>query len=467
MVYLGSARTISNKNVFLAPYPMLRARYSLGPAGQALHSGGAFQQIIAILVKYSSISMQKALQITILLLIMAILPSCYLTRALKYKNFDLKDINKFDTDTLKASTLPFHFIQSDQLSPYKTYLDTNLATSQSFSFLVIRNDSILYENYWDQVNTNTLLPAFSVAKSFVATLVAIAHADGMIKSLNEPVTNYIPELLKNDQRFSLITIQHLLDMRSGIKSNEDYYNPNSDVLKLGFGNNIWSQIKKLKIEKPSGGELDYISVNTQVLAIVLERATGMKIQQYLQDKIWQPLGMESNATWNIDSKKRRMVRAFCCINATTKDYAKLGRLYLHNGVWNGTQILPSYWVNNTTNIDTMVTYEGYKNQWWSNEYSYSFKDSLEALTFLRKTPHCEPTVFVYNQKENKEKGIPAKKRYLVYYLKPMYHAEGLLGQYIYVYPAKNLIIVRTGHYWSHKKFQAADHFIYEIGEKYF
>ncbi len=411
--------------------------------------------------------MKKVLQIAIFTLISLILQSCYLTRAIKYKNFDLKDLYKFDTDTLKASTQPFHFIQSDKVSPYKTYLDTNLAKSQSFSFLVIRNDSILYENYWDKVNSNTLLPAFSVAKSFVSTLVAIALKDGKIKSLSEPFTNYIPELLIRDKNFAKITIQHLLDMRSGIKSSEDYYNPNSDVLKMGFGNNIFNHIKHLKLEGPPGGELDYKSVNTQLLAIILERATGVKIQQYIQEKIWEPLGMESNATWNIDSKKRRMVRAFCCINATTKDYAKLGRLYLNDGVWNGVQLLPESWVNATTYIDTMVTYEGYKNQWWSNEYSYSFKDSLEALSFLRKTPHCEPSIFVYNQKENKEKGIPAKKRFIVYYLKPMYHAEGLLGQYIYVYPKKNLIIVRTGHYWQHNKYQAADHFIYELGEKYF
>lgn len=394
------------------------------------------------------------------------LPSCYLSRAIKYRNFELKALNDFLADTLKASSKPFHFIESTQPHPYKTFLDTTLANSQSFSFLVIRNDSIIYENYWQEVNKRTLLPTFSVTKSFVSTLIAIAWKEGKIKSLSEPVTNYIPELYKADPRFFSITIQHLLDMRSGIKSNEDYYNPQSDVLKMGFGSNIWSQIKKLKIEKPPG-EFDYKSVNTQVLAIVLERATGKKTQDYMQEKLWEPLGMESHATWNIDSKKHRMVRAFCCINAISRDYAKLGRLFLNNGNWEGEQLLPQGWVSATTCIDSMVLSEGYKNQWWSNEYSYGFKDSLEALNFLRKTPHCEPTVYVYNQKENKEKGIPAKKRYIVYYLKPMYHAEGLLGQYIYVYPAKNLIIVRTGHNWANKKFPAADHFIYDIGEKYF
>jgi CubicO group peptidase (beta-lactamase class C family) len=410
--------------------------------------------------------MKHVLKVVSVGVVLFTLSSCYLTRAIKHRNFELKSLSDFDYDTLKASTHPFHFIESNQPYVYKTFLDTSLAHSNSFSFLVIRNDSILYENYWEGVNEETLLPTFSVAKSFVSTLIAIAVKDGKIKNLNEPVTNYIPELLKSDKRFFSVTIQHLLDMRSGIKNNEDYYNPTSDVLKMGFGNNIWALIKKLKIEKPPG-EFDYKSVNTQLLAIVLERATGKKTQEYIQEKLWQPLGMESYATWNIDSKKRRMVRAFCCINAITRDYAKLGRLFLKNGNWNGTQLLPEAWVTATTHIDSMVYSQGYKNQWWSNEYSYSFKDSLEALSFLKKTPHCESTIYVYNRKENKEKGITAKKSFLVYYLKPMYHAEGLLGQYIYVYPKKNLIIVRTGHNWSHRKFSAADHFIYEIGEKYF
>ncbi len=398
---------------------------------------------------------------------MSSLSSCYLFKAIKYKNFELKYINDFITDTIQKPGTSFYFKQASSTPAYlKTMLDTNLANSNTFSFLVIRNDTILYENYWEGVNQTTLLPSFSVSKSFISTLIAIAWKEGYIKHLYEPITHYIPELLKRDQRFANITIQHLLDMRSGIKSDENYYNPSSDVLKMGFGNNIWNQIKKLKIEKPPG-DFEYKSVNTQLLAFILERATGKKTQDYFYQKIWKPLGMESYATWNIDSKKHRMVRAFCCLNATTRDYAKLGRLYLENGVFEGVQLLPAEWVTCTTQIDSMVLSQGYKNQWWSNEYSISFRDSLQALNYIRKTPHCEPNIFVYNRKEDKERGIKAARIYYVYYLKEAYHAEGLLGQYIYVHPKKNLIIVRTGHYWQHKKHAAADHFIYDIGEKYF
>ena len=399
------------------------------------------------------------------ILLICFMQSCYLFKAIKYKDFALKDINKFETDTLKASSHPFQFYPAGE-SPFKTYLDTNLAQSQTYSFLVIRNDSILYENYWEGLNQQSLLPAFSVAKSFVSTLIGMALKDGFIKSLQEPITQYIPELLKRDKRFGKITIQQVMDMRSGIKSSEDYYNPNSDVLKMGFGSNLWSLIKRIKIEKDPGS-FEYKSVNTQILSIILERATGKKTQDYMQEKIWEPLGMEANATWNIDSKKHNMVRAFCCINAITRDYAKLGRLFLNDGVWDGVNLLPDQWVTQSTHVDTMINNEGYKNQWWSNAYSYAFKDSLKAVDFINTTPNSEQAIYIRNIKADPKKNKPASKWYIVYVLKEVYHAEGLLGQYIYVNPKKNLIIVRTGHYWSHNKFGAADHFIYDVGEKYF
>lgn len=410
--------------------------------------------------------MKKGFQIISFLLFFFQLQSCYLYKAIKYKNFDLKDLNDFAIDTMKASKTPFHFKEASSAHYYKTFLDTSLVNSNSFSFLVIRNDTILYENYWEGTGKDNLFPTFSVSKSFVSTLVSIALMDGNIKSLQDPVTNYIPELLKSDKDFAKITIQHLLDMRSGIKNNEDYYNPSSDVLKMGFGTNIWRLIKRIKIER-APGTFDYKSANTQVLAIAIERATGKKIQHYLAEKLWGPLGMESDATWNIDSEKHRMVRAFCCINATMRDYAKLGRLFLNDGNWNGVQLLPNDWVSQSTHVDTMIANRGYKNQWWSNEYGHSFKDSLQAVAYMNKTRLAEKRIVVRETKEDKMKGIPAKKSFIVYTFKEAYHAEGLLGQYIYINPKKNLIIVRTGHNWVHRKFIAADHFIYEVGEKYF
>jgi CubicO group peptidase (beta-lactamase class C family) len=391
------------------------------------------------------------------ILTVSMLQGCYIHRAYKYRNFELKDINKFDTALLPASTAPFYFKQgsNSQYPKLKPTLDSILANTSTYAFLVIKNDSILYEKYFDGLNDSILYPSFSVAKSFVATLVAIAHEAGSIKSLHEPITNYLPSLLKRDERFSKITIQHLLDMRSGIKSSEEYENPFSDVLKMGFTKNITPKALNVSIET-APGKNDYKSVNTQLLGLIIENATGKKLQQYMQEKLWQPLGMDSDATWNIDSRNHETVRAFCCINATARDFAKLGRLYLKNGNWNGQQIVSENWVNNTISIDTMAKYGGYKNQWWSSPVRTFFDDSLQAVQELNLHPG-NATLSVVNNNEN-------KKNYRVYYRNGAYHAEGILGQYVYVHPKNNVIIVRLGHYWQHPMYYA-ENLIYMIGEE--
>lgn len=370
------------------------------------------------------------------------LSSCYVSRAYKYRKFKLEDVAKQPSLLLEKAIVPYHYAYSKTVNKsLNSFLDSNLANSYTYSFLVIKNDSILYEKYFGGIDTGTLQPSFSVAKSFISTLVAIAFEEGKIKDLQEPITNYIPFLLKNNKSFSNITIQHLLDMSSGIKSNEDYGNPFSDVLKLGFTKNMKGKLKKLKIETAPGKQ-DYKSVNTQLLALIVEQATGKKIQDYMVEKIWHPLGMETTATWNIDSKRNNVAKAFCCINATTKDFAKLGSMFLHKGYWNGHQIVSSSWVNNTVNGDTLRKYEGYKNQWWAGSTAEYFTDSLKAVAYS-KANQC-PRVFVYITKEN-------KKYFGVSCEQIPYYAQGILGQFVYVDPKKNLVVVRLGHYWKHPK----------------
>lgn len=395
--------------------------------------------------------------VLMLSLAFAILQGCYIHRAYKYRNFDLKDISKFDTAFLPASTKPFYFKEGSE-SRYpklKPTLDSLLENTYTYAFLIIKNDSIMYEKYFDGLNDSMQYPSFSVAKSFVSTLVAIAQEEGSIKSLQDPITIYLPSLLKRDERFSKITIQHLLDMRSGIQSSEEYENPFSDVLKLGFTKNITANTLKLSIEKNPGNDT-YKSVNTQLLGLIIEQATGKKLQQYMHEKLWQPLGMESNATWNIDSRKHEKVRAFCCINATARDFAKLGRLYLNKGNWDGKQIVSQNWVNNTVSNDSMIHYGGYRNQWWSAPVRREFTDSLEALQFAKL--HASTATMSSN------KNSAGQKSYRVYYRNGAYHAEGILGQYVYVQPENNVIIVRLGHYWQHPMYYA-ENLIYMIGEE--
>ena len=154
--------------------------------------------------------------------------------------------------------------------------------------------------------------------------------------------------------------------------------------------------KRLKTEP--GTDFEYVSGSPQILGLVLERALKNKsISKYFQEKIWSQIGMEYDASWSIDKKKNGLEKTFCCINARTRDFAKIGRLYLNNGNWNGKQIVSENWVKQSTKIDTekgSVSY--YQYQWW----------------------------------------LPT--------LSGDYMAEGILGQFIYVNPSKNLIIVRLG-----------------------
>jgi CubicO group peptidase (beta-lactamase class C family) len=322
-------------------------------------------------------------------------------------------------------------------------LDSVLADTYTAAFLIIRNDSIIYEKYFDGFGEQSLLPSFSVAKSFVGTLVGIASDEGKI-SVNASITDYIPELKKNDARFEKITIRNLLDMRSGILFREGTYNLKDDAIKMAFRPNTIKQLRRLKIEKPSGGEFNYQSINTYLLAIALQRVTGKKLSAYLSEKIWKPAGMEYDATWTVDSKAHQQEIAYAGVNATARDFARLGKIYLQNGNVNDHRILSQQWINATINKDTMQKYDGYRNQFWGVDRYKVFSDSLDAINYkMQSNLTGKVTSFI-----NKSK----VKSFFISYPSPEFYAEGILGQFIFVQPEKNLIIVRLGHFWKNKNF---------------
>ncbi|HVG43028.1 MAG TPA: serine hydrolase, partial [Chitinophagaceae bacterium] len=211
-------------------------------------------------------------------------------RAYKMRKLRLEDNDKVPTVSIQKADTPFHYFNAAGGEEYKdlaTFLDTNLARSYTAAFLVIRNDSIIYERYFNGFNQQSLLPSFSVAKSFVGTLVGIALKEGTIKSTDEPITKYLPELEKRDPAFSKITIQHLLDMRSGIQFNEGAYNLKDDAIKLGFRPNLLKHALKLNVQEEPGKKFRYQSINTELLALILERASGKKVSLYMQEKLWK------------------------------------------------------------------------------------------------------------------------------------------------------------------------------------
>lgn len=381
----------------------------------------------------------KSLPLVLLISIIGLsTSSCYFTKALKYKKYELKDIGDFEADKFHSWWNGFQFKQGTIDPTIKSSLDSMLIGSNKYAFLIIRNDSILYEFYNKNITDTTVLPSFSVAKSFVSTMIAMAKEEGKITSFNEPITNYLPELKSKDPRFEKITIQHLLDMRSGIKSSENYFNPMSDVLKLGFGKNINKKALHISIESEPNKAFEYRSINTQLLGMILERALDRKLQSYFYEKIFLPLEMEHDATWMVDDKEHREVRAFCCLNMTARDYAKFGRLYLNKGVYKGKRLLSEEWIRRTTHSDTMKAYGGYKNQWWKSEGSRMFNDSAACSQFLLKLNSSKKEIRKIVVQKTK------KTLWFALYDQEGYYARGLLNQYIAIVPSTKTMIIHFG-----------------------
>ena len=349
--------------------------------------------------------MKITLRFVILTLVALVFSSCKMGRFVYYNFANITDHKIFPYRTAsKDSANTFKFEQS--LKPRyprkftyadstETTFDQYLETNNTVAFIIIKNDSIQYEKYFDGYDQESVVASFSMAKSVTSMLIGCAIQDGYIKSVDEPVTNYIPEF-KNEE-ISKVTIKNLLQMTSGIKFNESYVNPFGDAATYYYGTNLRRAIYKRKLAYQPGTNFSYSSGDTQILGLVLERALkGKSITAYLEEKIWKPLGMEYDATWSLDRKKDGLEKTFCCLNAHARDFAKLGRLYLNKGNWNGVQVVPQDWVEASTTADTADGgVEYYKYQWWLE------KDGS-------------------------------------------YNAAGILGQYIYVNPAKNLIIVRLG-----------------------
>lgn len=389
--------------------------------------------------------------IKIILLFISIgsLSSCYFFKAMKYKKYPLEKLDEFASVRFQPSEKPFRFKQSSLSPALKNELDSLLIGSNRYAMLVIRNDSILYEFYNHKIADTTLLPSFSVAKSYVSTMVAMAKEEGKIKSYDEPITNYLPELLDRDVRFKNITIQHVLDMRSGIKSSENYFNPMSDVLRLGFGKNVNGKSLRISIEKEPNQKFEYKSINTQLLGIIVERATKVKLQDYYHEKLHKPLQLEHYATWIYDDEKHKSLRAFCCMNLTARDYAKFGSLFLNKGNWQGKQLVSKEWVETNLTLENRKATDGYKNQWWSNISHKIFNDSIAMQKFVLNNPavYGVDKIFMakvlinYNFSKPSDKIENEKKSWVVSYYKDGIHAQGLIGQYIYISPLKNTIVV--------------------------
>lgn len=343
----------------------------------------------------------KLLTIILIISAMPLFPQTdHIQKFIKCGMPNLSDYNCFDYDTLQKT----NSIEIPISSDYNTFeipkrFLARMAIMRTSAYLVVKNDSILFEQYWLGFDKDSVMNSFSVSKTIVSLLVGIAIGEGKIDSINQKVSDYLPEF--KNSKYTL-RIVDLLTMSSGLSWNEDFANPMSDVVMAYYGTDLDSLIKSVKITDEPGKKWKYQCGNTILLSLILEKATGIAIYKYAQEKLWKPIGATNNAYWGKD-KPNGLTKAFCCFYATPRDFAKLGLIVLNKGMYNGKQIVPKEYIN------AMV----------------------------------EPASWLKNKKKKVD-------YYGLHIWKVKYHHDyipyfsGMFGQYIFIFPKQNAVVVRFG-----------------------
>jgi CubicO group peptidase (beta-lactamase class C family) len=255
-----------------------------------------------------------------------------------------------------------------------TSLDQFVTLSDTSALLVIQDGVVVYEKYAHGDSVESLHTSFSVAKSFISALIGISLSEGRIESLDDPVRKYLPEL--TSQTFDGVTVRHVLQMSSGMRFNEDYTDPEADIntmIGLVPPMTYLEYINTLGREREPGTFNHYVSMNTQLLGMLLIRVSGESLTEYMIRKLWHPLGMEQEGLWTLDNEGHEL--AMGGLAASARDYAKLGLLYLHGGRRGDAPVLPAGWAEEsvTPNAPHLMPGEnpnstntaGYMYQWWT------------------------------------------------------------------------------------------------------
>jgi CubicO group peptidase (beta-lactamase class C family) len=235
--------------------------------------------------------------------------------------------------------------------------------------LVLQDGKVRLERYARGHGPAERWTSFSVAKSMTSTLVGAAVKDGSIRSLDDPVTRYIPEL--RGSAYEDVTVRHLLTMTSGVRWDEDYRNPKSDVAMMlvtppGPDEDVTiSYLRRLPREAAPGTKWVYKTGESNLIAVLVRRATGKPLSSYLSEKIWRPFGMEYSAFWQVDERGQEI--GGCCLSATLRDYGRFGQFILEGGRAGGKEILPRGWVAEATrkHAEIGAPGRGYGYQWWT------------------------------------------------------------------------------------------------------
>jgi len=337
------------------------------------------------------------------ILILYVFDVDYLLRAVKtiylkgHTTAFLEDYKEFPNRTIhKGTAQPWAVSKAYNSIPATDKLNTTHKNLQTVAFLIIKNDSIWHESYFDGYTNTSKSNSFSIAKSIVSAALGKAIMEGKIKSLDQKVTDFFPKL--KGKYAKEVTVGDLSSMASGLSWDEKYYSPFSIVTRAYFDDHLKEVILGLSIKDKPGQEFRYLSGATQLLAMCIEKATGEYLSNYVSEHFWKPMGAENDALWQLDEADTGIEKAYCCIASTARDFARFGKLYKQNGVWNGKQILPRSFVEKSLQPRFSDSPE-YGYGWWLHQ-------------------------------------IKGKR---------VFYMRGHLGQFVIVLPEEDLIIVRLGH----------------------
>jgi CubicO group peptidase (beta-lactamase class C family) len=339
-----------------------------------------------------------------------LIDSSYLARYLLLNAVDITDYIFFPSRRIENAAPVYNF-KADAVAASTFDLDRELATRLGWrdgatldgylerngttAFLVIRDDRLLLERYFHGYQHDSTCTSFSTAKSFVSAMVGVALHQKLIRALDDPITRYLPDLTA--PYWSAITVRHLVSMSSGLAYDPAGFFPWNDQPRIYYTLDLRSLARRARRSEAPGLRFHYNNYNLVLLGLVLERVTGGTVSSFLHETIWRHLGMESAATWSLDSAAGGMEKMESGLNALAVDFAKFGRLYLRRGEWNGRQLIPESWVVQSTTVEADAAWTNYKYLWW----------------------------------------IPRSGN-------GRFMAAGNLGQFIYVAPDKDLLMLRFG-----------------------
>ncbi|MDP6909595.1 MAG: serine hydrolase [Flavobacteriales bacterium] len=306
----------------------------------------------------------------------------------------ISDAKFFSTRTIEAGeAIPWKQAAEFNQMKLSERLRTSLQETQSVAFLMVKHGEIIYEEYWDGYSEASRSNSFSTAKSITTMLTQCAIQDGLIESWDEKAIKFLPDL--KGEFAEELTLRNLTTMTAGLDFNEHYTNPFDITAKLYYGPDVEDLLmqKVPVIDEPGGYE--YQSGATQLLGLVLMNAIDRPLAEYASEKLWKPLGANHSAEWHLDSEGGKEL-VFCCFNSNARDFARFGQMLLHQGNYNGTQILDTSFVE-IASVPFAVPFYGHS-FWMIDDYGTH-----------------------------------------------IFYQRGILGQYIIVIPEHDLVIVRLGH----------------------